>query len=433
MAGAVRLYQQALKLKHQSRVESHMSSSSISIPKTLESSIRQCISLARLHSENKLGPNAKDIVECLSQGMALLWDALARTTAFLLPLPLEASTNANYPGYVYIEQGETSYAVPFFLADLFPKGEQLVELNELSRRIRVKKDSAICLSGSGCSVGTKIPVADLDFCEYLNRSDARLPERLVIAAQTVTGNLLCLKVTVNSKIIWRRPWNQDVERPTQDFFQKTFRSLQKSSHKKVDYLAQTENFGVLEVTNKLIFLDFMNAEGGEAQSSFTMQEVPLGNSTWVPRSLANPIEVGRYVEWLFREVRSHLQKSRNDPRYSIKALRRAMPLSRILMARAEMQKIYELLSDDNGARLAALHDRCALYATLESQQLIGVGTYADSLSRSILSLRKTEDPGTSLSALSATEQQALQNYSIIVRAQVDEIVNALEQRIYLSS
>ena len=410
-----------------------MSSQHTSIPQSHESSIRKCMALARLQSENKLGPDATKILNALSHGMALLWDGLARSAAATLPQSLVVSTDPAFPGYVYIAEGDNRYAIPFFLADLFPKGGQLAELKELSKKIRVKGDSTICLSGSGCSVGTQIPVADLDFCEYLNRADTFLPERLVLAAKTVTDNSLCLKVTVNSKKIWRRPWKNDVEKPSNAFFQQTFRSLQKSNHKKVDYLAQTENFGVLEVTNKLLFLDFMNSESGEGQSSFSMQEVPLDSSTWVPRSLAHPIEGGRYVGWLFEEVRRYLTKSRDDPRYSIKALRRAMPLSRILMARNEMGKLYELLANEDGARLAALHDRCALYAALEEHKLTSTGGYAESLRRSIFRLRKSDDPGTPLTKLSAIEQQALQKRSISVRAEVDEVIDSLWRQINFSS
>ena len=411
-----------------------MPNPSFEVPLSHRSSIRYCIALAKLKSENRLGPEAAKILDRLSQGMSLLWDGLAQSTAATLPPALTVRTDSAFPGYVYISEHDTCYAIPFFMAEMFPKGEQLAELKDLSKKIRVKKDSTICLSGSGCSVGSGLPVADLDYCEYLSHADTELPERLVIAAKMVTDRSLCLKVTVNSKKIWRRPWSEDVEKPTKSFLQQTLRSLLKSKHKKVDYLAKTKNFGVLEVTNKLIFLDFMNSESGEAQASFSMQEVPVDSSTWVPRSLGHPIEVGRYVSWLFDEVRYQLEKARDDPRYAIKALRRAMILSRILLARNEMSKIYQLLSDENGARLAALNDRCALYATLEEQELIETGGYAESLIHSIMSLRNSaegaEEP---LSALSPVELETFRNQAMIIRTELGEVVDSLWRQIQFSS
>lgn len=364
--------------------------------------------------------------------MALLWDTQAQIAAAGLSKSLNLVTHSDAPGYVFVTQAEASFAVPFFFVDIFPDGALLSEINELAKKIRVANDSMICLSGSGCSLGSNIPIGDLDFCEYLNGVDEVLAERLVVATRIESSNLVCMRVTLGPKMFWRRPWGAELQKPTKIFFKRATGALLRSKHRKIDYIAQTNSLGVLEVTNKLVALDFAYSEIGEASSSFSMQEVPVGDSSWAPRNLSNPIEVGRYVTWLMSEIRAQITKSKNAPRFAVKALRRALPLARILMAGEEARTLRQLLLDENGGRLAALHDRCSLYKALEEEGLHTLSSYQSNLKASILSLRNgTEVGDIPFDALTDSEDEALNSYAVMVRSQLNEIVTKFDHMISL--
>jgi len=410
-----------------------MTNTNFSYPRTLQGSIRRCSTLARLHSEKGLGPAASEILSRHADVMALLWNTQAQMAAHWLPKSINFVTHSDAPGYVFVTQEETSFAVPFFLVDIFPSGALLSEINELAKKVRVAKDSMICLSGSGCSLGSKIPIGDLDFCEYLNGVDESLAERLIVATRIESSNLVCMRVTLGPKMSWRRPWNIELQKPTKIFFKKATGALLTSKHRKIDYIAQTKSLGVLEVTNKLVAVDFAYSEIGEASSSFSMQEVPVGDSSWTPRNLSNPIEVGRYVTWLMSEIRAQISRSKDAPRFAVKALRRALPLARILLAGEEAETLRQLLLDKNGGRLAALHDRCTLFKVLEGEGLHTLSSYQNNLRSSILALRNgTEVVDAPFDALTASEEEALNNFAIEVRTQLNEIVTKFDHMICLS-
>ena len=365
--------------------------------------------------------------------MALLWDTQAQIAAAGLPKSMSLTTRPDAPGYVFFTQSEASFAVPYFLVDIFPSDIRLQEINELAKKVRIFNDSTICLSGSGCSLGSNIPIADLDFCEYINGIDHSLAERLVTTTRKESSNLVCMNVTLGPKLSWRRPWTTELQKPTPSFIKTATGALKKSKHRKVDYVANTKNLGVLEVTNKLVPLDFAYSEVGEANSSFSMQEVPLGNSSWVPRDLSDPIEVGRYVTWLTSEIQAQITKSQDAPRYAVKALRRALPLARILIASVEAQKLRELLQDENGARLAALHDRCALYRTLEAFEFDRLSEFRENLATSILDLRNSSRTDNyPFDSLTENEEEALNRYAVEVRSQIGEIITKLDHMISFS-
>lgn len=401
--------------------------------RTIPEIVRRCTVLANLHQTGGLGKTAAETLKEISRVLALVCNVQATLAAEALPEDLEINTSLEHPGYVFISQGIDSYAVPFFLVDMFPGRALLTELKELSKKARISSESIICLSGSSCSLGLGIPIADLDFCEYLKGIDSTVSEGLIGATRLKPDRLACIKVTVSAKSRWSRPWTQDLLRPTKTFVDQTTRRLKASTHRKVDYVGNTESLGVLEVTNKLLSIDFAYAEVGEARGSFSHQEVPFDGGSWVPRQLSDPLELGRYVLWLQTEIHEKLLKSVDTPRLAVKALRRALPLARILLASKELKVIQRLLMDDNGARLSALHDRCQLFTALSNIEDPSLDSFREDLKKSIGKLRKVVvDNGSSFGSLTESENEQLDIFAVNVRVTLSGILGDLTSKISLA-
>ncbi len=402
-------------------------------PVTHQQSIRFCKALAQLDSEGRLGQEASEKLSQLRKPMALLWNSLAQMAAAGISGAFSASVRRDAPGYVFLSQGKLSFAVPFYLIDAFPTGEIISEIENLPTKIRISEGSFVCLSGSGCSLGKNIPIGDLDFCEYISGVDERLAENIWHATKIEAEDLACFQVFLGGRKCWRRPWAAELKEPPEGFFKKIAKTLQNSKNRKVDYVAYVENLGVLEVTNKIISVNYAYSEVGEARSSFSMQEVPFVSSSWVPRNLSDPLEVGRYVTWLITEIKKYIVQSEDVPRFSVKALRRALSLARILFAKDEATDLYRLLSDADGARLAALYDRCNLFKTLKAGDSDLYAAYKKRLMSSIGLLRDNADGECgSFEELTKVEAAALNDYAIEVRSLLPGMVVKLENMINFS-
>lgn len=410
-----------------------ISSPSVPFPRTIQELIRRCTVLAKIHDLGQLNSDASVVLDEISRVMSLAWDMQAQIAAEALPHELRISTTVDHPGYVFINQNGCSYAVPFFMADMLPAGSLLAELNDLSKRVRISPESIMCLSGSGCSLGLEVPIADIDFCEYLKGVDSSFAERFVGAAQVESSKLVCMNIIASPKKRWSRPWSDDVAKPTRNFIEKTKRLLQKSAHKKIDYIANTKSLGVLEVTNKMLAIDFAHGEVGEARHSFSLQEIPFEAGSWVPRKLSDPLEIGRYVNWLIEATKDYLQKSTETPRFAVKSLRRVLPLARVLLARDELRDLRKLLAHENGARLAALQDRCELFGLIGSIDLPNLNGFKLDLKNEILKLRKMNDEACcQFDSLTSCEIDTLDSFAADVRNAVQVVLNRLENRINLA-
>lgn len=408
--------------------------SAVSVPRarSLLEILRRCTVLANIHGKGKFGPDDAKVLEDLGWCLSLLWQMQAKVAAEAISGKFKTYTDDSFPGYVFINEGTGRYALPFFMVDVFPEGKLLEELNSICRSIRVAPDSTVCISGSGCALGMGAPVADIDFCEYLKNIDPTISEKLIGITQTNSNSLRCVRVTVSKNKKWERPWPAEVLRPTKAFVEKLTKQLKPSLRRKIDFVSNTSGFGVLEVTNKLIAMDYAYRETGEAKESFSFQEAPVIEESWTPRNLSDPLEVGRYINWLMGAVTENLEKSRDNPRYSVKALRRAFPLSRILFAPEEMKSLRNVLTNGNGVRLAALHDRCELHKSISSLGDNSFDAILVDLKATIDGLRGQDKVDNNYNDLTTSENNSFREFAIEVRASLDGIVASAERMLSLS-
>jgi len=409
---------------------SSLNSSAQSSISDYSSLVCRCVDLASLHAEKKFTKDAAQLTKEYSRILGLLWGSMGQLVATTLPRNLKACTDSDHPGYVFIKKGRSTFAVPFFIAELFPKGALLAEIGLLANKIKIQDNSVFCISGSGCSLGADIPVADIDFCEYLPSINTNTVEGLIGAARLASPDCVCHRVSVDGDQTWAHPWPEVVNRPTTELLITTTAALNESTKRKVDFVANLQKLGVLEVTNRLLVLDFAYSEVGEGRSSYSLQEVPLDTTQWVPRVLSDPLELGRYLIWLEKTTQELLLNSASDPRSTIKLLRRAMSLGRILMARDETQELYELLKDEDSARLAALHDRCELFGLVAASSDPALQNFKDELIATIAMLRKgkPDENDASIGEMSSLEKQKLERFSLRVKPALVRLVQSLSNK-----
>jgi hypothetical protein len=163
------------------------------------------------------------------------------------------------------------------------------------------------------------------------------------------------------------------ERPTKEFFAKTINiSDEYKSSMKVDYVGDIDHLGVTEITNLIIAVD-KNGDSASLRKTFAAQEAPLVPIDQLPNQMNDPIEMGRYINWLAISI-TDLRKQ-GDMR---KCLKRCASLSRVLFVPeitddiadlagrspillshkvGELKKLLTMLepfSDDRSIRLCAL-------------------------------------------------------------------------------
>jgi hypothetical protein len=224
------------------------------------------------------------------------------------------------PGYLarkIVQGGETlEIRIPWTILAGFPRDEVLAELLGLAQRIRSGEDTSICLSGSAAVHSVFRTVGDLDFCEYievpsslispeLDRSFART---LKISLEQEAPELLCLRIHILATGLpppedhkdLRRPWSVPLDKDS-----RLVTLAQKARAGKCDFIAQTSLLGTVEVTNLVLLVDPTNPDEGTGAWSSPYQEAPIG--AWVPRSLAEPLVMGNYINRLRKEAEQHLE------------------------------------------------------------------------------------------------------------------------------
>jgi hypothetical protein len=226
------------------------------------------------------------------------------------------------PGYLVrrLEQGgETlEIRVPWTILDGFPSDEVFAEFLGIAQRIRSGQDTAICLSGSAALHSIVQAVCDLDFCEYVEiPSAAPSPDHDRSFTRTFNKaltqedqDLLCLRIHLlatglpppgDDKVL-RRPWSTSPDDP------EILRMARQARAGKCDFIAQTSLLGTVEVTNVVLLIEPDKPDEGPGRWSSPYQEAPIG--AWVPRSLAEPLVMGDYINRLHKEAEKHLVNGR---------------------------------------------------------------------------------------------------------------------------
>jgi hypothetical protein len=242
------------------------------------------------------------------------------------------------------------------------------------------------------------PVGDVDFCEYVARTanegeDRSFARTVRKAASLDDDRLLCIRLKTLSpeKAERGRPWGSS---PGGD--QGFLLKAKAATVGKCDFIGRTQVEGVLEITNLVLILDPVDPEAGAAQYSFPPQEVPVGEGSWVPRRLGEPLTLGRYVNWLCLEVDKQLSPDQGGS--VAKAAKRALSLTRILFLNDQANQILKLLDEHALMRVSAIRARKELYAKIREATDPAVRAFEPALAETLRKLmgnssEPVPDPG----------------------------------------
>ncbi len=242
-----------------------------------------------------------------------------------------------HPGYLFRSDPPIFVRVPYHVLPTFPTDEALSVVWDLSRSIRSSDDSVICISGSNVLRKLFETFGDFDFCEYLNPSRNKQVWRI---EDNLKGNdsLMCLRVSLGSRE-WLSPVGE-VQQVVADISDKFKSDDEQNSTMKFDYIATVSQSGLSEVSNLVIAVD----EGGNSASlrkTFAAQEAPLAWSDSLPNEMNNPIEMGRYIDFLSKQISKYREVGNLR-----KCLKRCASLARILHQKDITDSILDLATDN---------------------------------------------------------------------------------------
>lgn len=185
------------------------------------------------------------------------------------------------PGYLRYSYQQIPVFIPWLIIQDLPEKPVLDELIELCSKVKVGKFSTICLSGSALYFGALKCVSDIDILEY--EVDSEFDENVI---DTPPG-------------FWRL----------------------KHKDNYLEYLTKSGFYGTVELTNKIVPIDYTKTGEEASSKSFTYQEGPLVHT---PRELHDPFFLGKYIKFLASQTLSYMRN------YPEKSAKRLLPLARVL-------------------------------------------------------------------------------------------------------
>ncbi|MBM3778757.1 MAG: hypothetical protein FJW23_11050 [Acidimicrobiia bacterium] len=314
-----------------------------------------CATVAARSDDGNLSDEDRDALSLAGQEIERAWKTLATYAAEATG----ATVDTEHAGYVRRSRAR----LPFFLAEDVPSNEQLEELFDLGLTIRVASDGTICLSGSTALLGSLRFVGDIDFCEYATASPDTANDIAghvdAHARRTVTP--LCGRVKVAAPLKWSRtvPAEWDSSQ-TADLGRMIAGG---AYHLKLDFVVATRAVGTVEATNVALIVGGARSDRA-IMASFAAQEVPVAGHP-LPRRLADPLQLGRYVRFLVRQIDEY------RVRHPVKALKRALSLARIMLWPDWHERLLHLLQEPDGALAAAITARRELLRELGSREATG--------------------------------------------------------------
>ncbi|UWQ59422.1 hypothetical protein K3722_04655 [Leisingera caerulea] len=229
------------------------------------------------------------------------------------------------PGYLVKRSSSNFVRFPYYLATIAPRQSEIDAIWAISRLIKTDNASAICLSGSTVSLSAIPNFADIDFCEYVYLHEGEEDIRIKVNAKTEhSAGRYFRKLKVGRKKYFPENISNmllDLEPilPNSDDF----------STGMIDYIVDLEpnsdiqKIRVCDVSNKMIYCNPDGTSSGRKQT-FAHQEVVLDELIEPPSNLADPFELGRYVNFLIDQTEGYLESG--NPQ---KACKRALSLSRV--------------------------------------------------------------------------------------------------------
>ena len=296
------------------------------------------------------------------------------------------SADRDHPGYLIKCEPPMLFRVPYHVVPSFPIDQELEALWHLSRVIRSGDRSVISISGSNVMRKIFDIVGDVDFCEYFPVSDR---DGFAKIAANMDGNqrIACMKLAMldrnwKSNKEWRYPWG--IDRPNENFFASTFSSSDEDkSMMKADYVGDIDCLGVTEITNVIIAVDD-SGNSASLSKTFAAQEAPLVPVDWLPNQMNEPIEMGRYINWLTETILA--LRVKGDMR---KCLKRCASLSRVLFLPAISNEIASLADENTILLSQKLSELRRLLEILASLNDIRSPTFSASLLQRITETAKT--------------------------------------------
>jgi hypothetical protein len=158
-----------------------------------------------------------------------------------------------------------------------------------------------------------------------------------------------------------------------EFFATTVDSSdQDKATMKVDYVGDVENLGVIEISNLIIMVDKHGRSAGFART-FAAQEAPLVPIDWLPNQMDDPMEMGRYINWLIDSIVALCRQGD-----MLKCLKRCAALSRVIFACDISNDISDLASGNivllshKVTELVRLSSQLRSLSDVRSQRLLSV-------------------------------------------------------------
>lgn len=280
------------------------------------------------------------------------------------------AADREHPGYLITVVDGVQLRVPFHLFEALPPKDLLKELVEIAAAVRTDDSSTICISGSCASYSQFGVVSDVDFCEYVDASGRRQPlsEAIERLEAIDSDGLVCFGVHLfeirynlgddRNEVVKHqpsfRPWST---LPSTD---PSLTALLPVARKaKFDFLAKTRTEGSIVVTNVAMIVD---GRGDYILlESHAGQELPLFDGSFVPRELAEPVALGRYVDYLCNQVDSTLAEKR-----LAKAAKRAHSLARLLTRNYDADSIVNSMRANDFFIDAAIAARLEIARHIES-------------------------------------------------------------------
>jgi hypothetical protein len=264
-------------------------------------------------------------------------------------------------GYLEVRHRQGTLFIPFNLVQSFPSSEALRELIDQGERIRFSESNIICISGSATYLGAPLPLGDLDYCEYFDRSDAQIIERVERIFTEDGGSPYCasvkwdeiprsLREDSEGQVQRVRPWSDPDGLVGAARFAQGQGGFKKGQILKADYVADCGMFTLMPISNVAIPVDPAEAEQWAAGLSHTAQEVGLVPTGRRPQILALESGLGYYAVWLRGQIDEQAAKP-------VKAAKRALSLTSLFLMRDRSDEIIEALQQEE---LASLTRRSAL-------------------------------------------------------------------------
>lgn len=227
-------------------------------------------------------------------------------------------------GFLFRRADSSVVRFPFYLVPVAPTQAEINSVWAISRRLKSADESVICLSGSMTSISAIKNFSDIDFCEYIAAADEN-EARIKVARKSLDEDGRYFK---NLKL-GRKRYNRDTREGIIDDAELISPMLGDFSTAKadfiVDYLESSgrDDFRICDASNMMIFLDATGKSEGRSKT-FAHQEAILDLSVDIPQDLADPFQLGRYVDWLIGQVKIYLAEGN-----LAKSCKRALSLARV--------------------------------------------------------------------------------------------------------